>query len=305
MTRTFHGPYIFRSVLFTPGHNEKYIRSAYRSETDCVVLDLEDAVPEERKQDAREKIREVLESDIIDERPVFVRINPMDTGHTLVDLDSVACRHLTGFVYPKAYTANDIKAFSAQLALKEMTLGLEKGHFDVIVLMETPQAVLEALPIAMASPRVVALLYGCEDFLTDMRGSHGLGGRSLLVPRHLVSMAARAAGVVPIDTPFVQVHDIEGLREHIEQARELGYEGMLTMSPRQVSMATEMYTPSAAEIDEAEQIVAAAEAAKRDDRGISLHKNLFVSPPTLRRARDLLARQADIETFESRRRDER
>ncbi len=295
MSKQYPGPWILRSMLFTSGHNRSYIEKAFKSKADCIVLDLEDAVPENHKKDARILSREILESDLVDQRPVFVRINPMETGHTLIDLDSVACRQLAGFVYPKAYSARDVEAFSAQLALIEMHLGLDKGHFDIIVLMETPQAVLNAFEIASASPRVIGLLFGCEDFITDMRGAHGPEGRSLLVPRHLISMAARAAGIVPIDTPFVNVHDAEGLQGHISQARELGYEGMLVMSPRQIAVANSNYSVSDEERGQAQDIVA---AAADSNRGISVKKNLFVSPPTFRRAQDLLKRWDHLAAFD-------
>ncbi len=282
-------------MLFTSGHHQEYINKAFKSKADCIVLDLEDAVPEKMKSAARVLSREVLESDLIDDRPVFVRINPMETGHTLVDLGAVACQQLSGFVYPKAYCASDVKAFSAQLALIEMNLGLEKEHFDIIVLMETPQAVLSALEIAKASPRVIGLLYGCEDFLTDMRGAHGPDGRSLLVPRHLVSMAARAADIIPIDTPYVKVHDSQGLAEHIGQARELGFEGMLVMSPRQINEARTSFSVSDQDYQYAQKIV---EASGKSTQGISVSKDMFVSPPTFRRAQNLLARYAAIAAFE-------
>ena len=241
---SYAGPWLFRTMLFTAGHNERYIRKAFVSAADCIVLDLEDAVPDGMKETARGVIRDVLCAGPRVSRPVLVRINPMETGLTLADLDGVACANLDGFVYPKAYCGDDIKVFDAQLALKEKVLGLDAGHFRLVVLIETPRAVLNAYEIAVASRRVVGLLFGCEDFLTDIEGDHGPDQRSLLVARHMISMAARAAGMIPIDTPYVQVHDPEGLRDHIRRARELGFEGMLVMSPRQIEVAQEMYTPS-------------------------------------------------------------
>ena len=296
---SYPDPWLFRTTLFTAGHNERYIQKAFGSAADCVVLDLEDAVPEALKENARDVIRNVLSAGPGSSRPVLVRINPMETGLTLTDLDGVACGNLDGFVYPKAYRGDDIKAFDAQLALKERTLNLDAGHFRIVVLIETPRAVLHAYEIAAASPRVVGLLFGCEDFLTDMEGDHGPDQRSLLVPRHMISMAARAAGVVPIDTPYVQVHDPEGLRDHIRRARELGFEGMLVMSPRQIDVAREMYTPSESEVYEAGEMVRLAEEARKGDRGIAVYGDRFISPPTLKRARKILRRHEAILAFEA------
>jgi citrate lyase subunit beta/citryl-CoA lyase len=295
MSKKYPGPWIMRTMLFTSGASQKYITKAFETAADCIVLDLEDAVPESEKQTARVMTRDTLGSSLLDKRPVFVRINPMETGHTLIDLEAVACEQLSGFVYPKAYSAKDVEAFSAQLALMEMKLGLPRGHFEVVVLIETPQAVLSAFEIARSSSRVIGLLYGCEDYLTDMRGSHGPAGRSLLVPRHLVAMAARGVGILPIDTPFVKVHDAHGLEEHMQQAKELGFEGMLAMSPRQIEVARMNFSVTAAEREWAQQI---RDAAAETGRGISVRQDLFVSPPTLRRAKNMLERWDHILKFE-------
>lgn len=298
MAKHYNGPWILRTLLFTPGHNEKLINKALNSSADCVVLDLEDAVPDDCKQNAREVIRETLLTLKSDNMTVMVRINPLESGLTLLDLDDVACRQLDGIIFPKAYCADDIKALDAQLSLKEKTLGLETGHFNIIILIETPRAVLNCLEMATSSKRVIGLLYGCEDYLSDMEGFHGPEGRSLLVPRHLISMAARAAGIVPIDTPYVQVKDEAGFEKHITQGRELGYEGILVMTPKQIEIARRMYTPSEEEIAEAQHIVTMASQASKDSRGIALAGNVFISPPTLKRARKILNRLDAIKEFE-------
>lgn len=299
MTGYNNGPWVLRTLLFTPGHNEKLIEKALNSAADCVVLDLEDAVPDNCKQRAREVIRETLKTSRPDNMTVMVRINPLESGLTLLDLDEVACRQLDGIIFPKAYCADDIKALDAQLSLKEKTLGLETGHFNIIILIETPRAVLNGLEMATASRRVIGLLFGCEDYLSDMQGFHGPEGRSLLVPRHLTAMAARAAGIVPIDTPYVQVKDEAGFEKHITQGRELGFEGILVMTPKQIDIARRMYTPSDEEIAEARHMVAMASQASEDSRGIALSGNVFISPPTLKRARKILKRFDAVNEFES------
>lgn len=299
MAKKYPGDWIIRTLLFTPGHNEKYVKKAFESDADCVVLDLEDAVPEGNKEEARTAIKTFLNHGFAHKKPVFVRLNPLETGHTLNDINQVACRNLDGFVYPKAYTADDIVIFDAQLTLKEKELGLSEGHFSIIVLMETPQSILNAQEIAYSSSRNIGLLFGCEDFLTDMQGDHGPGGRSLLTARSMVAMAARAAGIVPIDTPYVQVKDFEGLQEHITQARELGFEGMLVMTPKQIEIAKEMYTPAPKDVELAQKIVKYSEEGAEENRGILVVDGVFVSPPTLKRAIKTAQRFEAIQSFEN------
>lgn len=300
MAKPYPGSWILRTLLFTAGHIDRYIQKAFTSDADCIVLDLEDAVPDNLKKFARENIvNNVAKYKGTHSYPVMVRINPMETGMTLLDLDAVASEEISGFIYPKAYCADDVKAFDAQLSLKEKMLGLEQGHFDIIVLMETPQSALYAYEIATSSPRIIGLLFGSEDFLTDMEGFHGNPvGRSMLVPRHLIAMAARAANVVPIDTPYVNVKDDDGLHEHISQAKELGYEGMLVMSPRQIEIANKFYTPSEEEVSNAREMVDLAEQAVDENRGIAVTKGMFISPPTLKRAKKLIDRYEAIQSFD-------
>ncbi|MCU4162538.1 HpcH/HpaI aldolase/citrate lyase family protein [Carboxylicivirga caseinilyticus] len=295
----YKGRFVARTLLFTAGHNWHYLEKAFQSDADVIVIDLEDAVPSARKSEARESITKILDSDLPDKRPVFVRINPMETGDTLKDLDVAADVRLFGFVYPKAYNAKDIEVFDAQLTLKEKNLGIENGHFKIIVLLETPESVLNALEIAKASERVVGLLFGSEDFLAEIEGGHGVGGRSILTPRHMVAMAARAAGIVPIDTPYVNIGDYEGLKQHIDQAKELGFEGMLVMSPKEIELVKTSYTPTIEEVERADEILKLYEEVNNADRGISVKKGLFISPPTVSRARKVLARMDKIKSFEA------
>lgn len=279
MCKPYDGPWTLRSLLFVPGHIDKMVRNAASTHADCVVLDLEDAVPQDQKTVGRTKIRDVLDVGIYRKKTVFCRINPIDTGLTLRDLEGVACEALHGFVYPMAYTADDIKKFDAQLSLIDVHLNLEKGHFSIIVLIETPMAVLNAYELAISSQRVIALLFGCEDFLAGMEARYGEMDMGLHTPRAIIAMAARAAGVEAIDTPYVRVHDLQGLKVFALRARDLGMSGMLVMTPNQIPVAHEVYTPSKQDVQDAEKTVVEAETVGREGRGIAVIDGKFVSPP--------------------------
>lgn len=213
---------------------------------------------------------------------------------TLRDLEGVACKELDGFVYPMARTPDDIKKFDAQLSLMEDQHDLKKGHFSLVILIETPLAVLKAYEIATASNRVVGLLFGCEDYMAEMESRYSIEERSLFTPRSMMAMAARAAGVEPIDTPYTNVPDMDGLRRFATLGRDLGMSGMLVMSPKQIEIANECYSPSQKEVDIATDIVNAAAQAKKDGRGIVISNGNFVSPPTLKQAQKLLERMGKI-----------
>ena len=298
MEKPYKGPWVMRTFLFVPGHNEKLLMKGCQSKADCIALCLEDAVPYSEKENARQTVKKVLSEGYFNNKPVFVRINSMDTGLTLKDLEAVACKELDGFVYPMACTPDDIKNFDSQLSLIEAQKGLTKGHFSIIVLIETPTAALHAYKIAKASNRVVALLFGCEDYMAEMECRYSTEERSLFVPRSMIAMAARAAGVVPLDTPYVRVHDLEGLKRFATLGRDLGMAGMLVMSPSQIDVVRECYTPSQEEVEYANDVVKAAEAAQKEGKGIVIVRDKFVSPPTLKQSTKLLSYYEAIQKFE-------
>ena len=299
MIKPYKGPWVMRTFLFVPGHNEKLLIKGSQSKADCVALCLEDAVPLNEKANARQKVKNVLIDGLFKHKPVFVRINSIDTGFTLLDLEAVACKDLDGFVYPMAYTADDVKKFDAQLSLMEAQKGLTKGHFSIVVLIETPLAVINAYDIAKASDRVVAILFGCEDYMAEMESRYSEEEQSLFVPRSMVAIAARAAGVVPLDTPYVNVYDLDGLNRFATQGRDLGMAGMLVMSPRQIEIAHDCYTPGKDEIDYAAAVVSAAKEAENEGKGIAIVDGKFISPPTLKQSKKLINHHEAIKYFES------
>lgn len=297
MKQKYKGKLIHRTLLFTAGHNLKYINKAFKTQADAIVFDLEDAVPQTKKVEAREVLKKYLSKPLPDNRSAYVRINPLETGYTILDLDAVVSPYLDGFVYPMAYSAKDLIAFDAQLSLKEKILGLPHKFFDIIVLIETPESVLKLSEIASASDRIVGLLFGSEDFLAEQEGSHGENGVGMQVPRHLVAMAAKANGLMAIDTPFVNVGDFEGLKNHIKQAKILGYDGMLIMSPKELDIANKMYVPDKEEIKRASEIVELNEKAKKENKGIVIYNGVFVSPPTLKAAQKTMKKVENIKNY--------
>ncbi len=298
MKTKYNKQLIHRTLLFTAGHNLKYLNKSFTTDADAIVFDLEDAVPINKKDLARKTLKEFLSKELPDNRPVYVRINPLDTGETLLDLDSVASSNLNGFVYPMAHSARDITVFDAQLTLKEKTLGLAKNYFDIIVLIETPESIININEIAGASDRIVGLLFGSEDFLAEQGGEHGENASGIAVPRHLIAMAAKAHNILAIDTPYVNVGDFEGLKKHINQAKQMGFEGMLIMSPREISTVKKMYTPSEHEIAKAKKIVELSNEATLENRGIAIYDGMFISPPTLKAAKKLIRKVDAIQNYE-------
>jgi citrate lyase subunit beta / citryl-CoA lyase len=298
MTDKFKGRLVLRTPLITAGHKKRYIEKALHSDADAIILDLEDGAPSAYKSEARKTIREIIDTPICEKRLMLVRLNSMETGLTEMDVEAVSHRNLDGFVMTKVYTAGEIIVLDKILARKEDELGLNRNHFSVIVIMETPRSILNAQEIAFAAPRVQGLIYGAEDLLSDMEGCHTPDGRSMQPSRSTVLMAARAAGIMPIDTPYIQVGNDEGLRKFIEPGIELGYEGMLLISPSQIAVTKEMYTPEKDKVIDAYVMIKIAQENENAQKGVAIAGKYFLSPPTLKRAVNLVARHEAIKAFE-------
>ncbi|MDK9700960.1 MAG: CoA ester lyase [bacterium] len=282
MAKPYPGDWVLRTLLFVPGHNEKLSRKAAETDADCVVLDIEDSVPPESKDDARVTIRRLLEEGCFRKKPVFVRVNSLETGRTLRDVDSVACEELQGFVYPMTMSPEDILIFSAQLEMIESERNLPSGFFSIIPVLETPLGVINAYPIAKASSRTMALIFGCEDYLADVKGTHYAEDVSLLHARMQLILAARAVGAIPLDAAFVHVHDIDGFVQFASRARALGMGGTAVLSPKQIPTAHAVYSPTEEQTILARKIVDGAEQAKKENKGVVIIDGVFVSPPTLK-----------------------
>lgn len=282
--------------MFVPGHNERLLRSAMRSQADVLLLDLEDSVqPRTNKVVARELIRRFVLDGAFGGKGIFPRVNDRESGELLRDVHELTIQGVDGFLYPKAKSRDDIYFFDKLLETIEYEKGFARGTFKIIVLIETAAAVMNVQGICQASDRVVAIAYGCEDFITDLQGIHDSDEMSLFVPRARIAMAARAHGVVPIDTVHINVHDLEDLQKNLEIARTLGFEGMLVLNPKEIELVHRMFTPSLEQVNSAREVVELAEQAMREGIGVAIRNGKFLGPPIVAAARSLLSRHEKVQ----------
>ncbi|GAI87477.1 unnamed protein product [marine sediment metagenome] len=230
--------YVLRTMMFVPGHNERLLLSASRSKADALILDLEDSVlPVPNKQIARKIILEKVNIGLFKNFYLFPRINDRESGFLLKDVHALTVPGIDGFVYPKACRGEDIYFFDKLLETIEYEKGFPIGTFKIVPLIETSAAVLNAQEICLSSNRVIAIAFGCEDFVADLEGVHDSEGKSLFTARAMIALAARATGVIPIDTVHINVHDLKDLEENVKLARILGFEGMLILHPKEIEIA--------------------------------------------------------------------
>jgi len=291
---------VLRSLMFVPAHNEKLLNSAAKSEADVLLLDVEDSVqPVENKQIARDNIvRYVGEKRF--HQMIFPRINDRESGHLLKDLMQLTVPGIDGFMYPKSYTGQDVYFVDKLLESIEYEKGVPVGTFRLIPLIETSAAVLNAQDICRASQRVIAIAFGCEDFVTDLEGIHDHEGMSIFTARALIALAARANNVLPIDTVHISVHDLEDLEKNLKIARNLGFEGMLVLNPKELPLVHKYFSPSKEEVDDAQEMLRLAEEAEKEGKGVAVKNNKFIGPPMIVAARKIIQKNEIIKALQKR-----
>ncbi len=276
-----------RSAMFVPGYMRKFLDKAIGFKADALLLDLEDSVPDAYKDDARTYVREYLDRGVFSQQ-VFIRVNDIDSGMLSKDLEATIHEGTEGFMFTKVRDEADIVYFDKLLSQYEHDHGFENGKFKMLPLIETGSAILRAYQIATASPRMIGLTLGGEDYLTDLDGLHKEHGTSLIVPRSLIVIAARSAQIDVLDTPYLDIRNTEGFKKEVEQARELGFSGQLLLHPTQIEIANEVFSPSEEEIFEARRIIEAIAESSRKGQGTTLLDGKLVGPPMRKRAEKVL-----------------
>lgn len=281
--------YLMRSLMFVPAHNDRLMKSASNCLADVLLLDVEDSVPPTKKQLARERIRRSVSEGKFARSKVFPRINDRESGELLKDVYQLTIDGVDGFMYPKARKGEDIYFFGKLLETIEYEKGYPIGTFKIIPLIETSAAVMNIQDIcAICQERVVAVAFGCEDFVTDLGGQHDIDGLSIFSPRALIAMGAKANGVVPIDTVHIQVHDLDDLERNLVLSKKMGFEGMLILNPKELPLCHKYYSPSEEEILWAKEMLELSKEVVSLGKGVAMKNNKFVGPPMVKMAEDIL-----------------
>ena len=281
--------------MFVPAHNQKLLESSIKRDADVLLLDIEDSVPIPEKQQARENIKEFVKRKDLQGKLIFPRVNDRESGELLKDAHQLTIEGVHGFMYPKATKGEDIYFFGKLLETIEYEKGLPIGTFKIIPLIETTGAVMNIQDICTACSRVIAVAFGCEDYVTDLKGKHDAAGQSIFYARNAISNGARACGVIPIDTVHIKVHDLEDLEKNIILAKQLGFEGMLVLNPKELPLVHKYFSPTEEEVAWATEMIELSEEAIREGKGVAVKDNKFIGPPMVKMAKNLLKKNKLIE----------
>ena len=286
---------VMRSLLFVPGNQERMLERASGLKPDAFIPDMEDSVPLDEKANARAVTASYLSRLGKEGTPVIPRVNSLETGLLDDDLEAVVGEHIFGVSVGKIYTPGDIAEICGKLEALERKAGIEVGSVGLLPWIETAMAIVNLYEICSASPRIVGVAFGAEDFTNDMGIERTESESETYFARNSIAVAARAADVLALDTPYFSFRDPDGLRENASVARQYGFKGKFAIHPAQIDIINETFSPSDSELEHARRVVEAFEEAERRGRGSTSLDGKVVDVPVVKRAQALLELAKSIE----------
>lgn len=282
------GQTIRRAMMFAPGNNPGVLQNTGIYGADSLIFDLEDAVSVYEKDSARFLVRNAIQN-IKYPCEVGIRINHISTPWGYDDLDVVLAAKPDFIRLPKSEDAEEIKEIDAIVTKAEKKYGFEPGSIRLMAAIESPKGLRNAFAIATASPRMIALAIGGEDFATSLKTTKTKGGAELFTARSLIVYAAREAGIDPIDSVYSDLRDEENFIKETTQAKEMGFEGKSCVTPRQVELVHSVFTPTEKEIESAYRVLKAYEEALAKKSGVIQVDGKMIDTPMITRANRTLA----------------
>jgi citrate lyase subunit beta/citryl-CoA lyase len=285
-----------RSFLFVPADGSSKLDKAMASGADAVIIDLEDSIAPERKENARHTALDFLKAHAAKrDRPrLLVRINGLDTGMTDADLDAIVAGAPDAVMFPKAEGGATVTHLDAKLTAREAIAGLAEGHIKILAqAVESAVGLFSAGTYRGCSRRLIGLTWGPEDLSAELgaeanREADGTLTEPYRLARAMCLYGAAAARVPAVETIHVDFRNLDALRHDTEIARRDGFVGRLAIHPAQVSIINAVFTPTAAQIDKAKAVVAAF-AAQPGAGAVGIDGKMY-DRPHLVRAQALLER---------------
>ena len=243
---------LFRSLIFVPGNNPRFLEKAKKIQADIVCFDLEDSVPDNEKTSARKLIKNALKSRSEYSSSIFVRTNSPLSGKISSDLKEIIQKGIDGIVIPKVNNVTELKKIQKTLS------GLEKSKklkpIQIIPSIESAEGVVNSYPIASFGKRVTAIVFGIFDLLNDLGVEYTKDSPGGKYSRYKIPVDAAAAGISAIDGIWQDLNDLKGLQKDCNFGKSLGYAGKSVIHPDQISMVHKSFYPNKTEISWAEKV---------------------------------------------------
>lgn len=282
-----------RSLLFVPAHDARKLAKGLGCDADALIIDLEDAVPETHKAQARGLCAEFV-TEHRARLPLIVRVNALATGLLLDDLAAVVRARPYGIMLPKCTSGRDVALVASYLSALEARDGVPRGALRILpIVTESATALFDMASYAQAGPRLCGMMWGGEDLAADVgtvanRGADGRYTAPFELARSLTLLGATAAQVPAIDAVYTNFRDSEGLKAESVDALRDGFSAKAAIHPDQVGLINAAFTPSPADVAWATRVIAAFNDAP--ERGAIVLDGKMLDRPHYRSAQRVLAR---------------
>lgn len=277
-----------RTMLFIPGDNPGMLLNGGVLGADSIIFDLEDAVSLTEKDSARILVRNALKNLDYGKTEVIVRINALNTDYWKKDLDQIIPALPDVIMPPKIERAKDIEKICEYISKIEKDMGIEDKTIKIIPIIETSLGIENSFQIGQASPRLEALFLGAEDLTANIGAKRTKSGDEIFYSRSRIVIAAKASEIQAIDTPYTDIDDEEGLKKDAQFAKDMGFDGKASISPRHVETINKVFTPSEEEIEFAKEVIEAINRAEEEGRGVISMKGQMIDAPIVNRANHVL-----------------
>ena len=253
MTTTFRPR---RSVLYMPGSNTRAIEKARTLPVDAIILDLEDAVAPDAKEEARAQVSQAVQARGFGSREIVIRINALSTRWGEADLSSAIEAQPDAILIPKVSSAADISSVDARMS-----------GIAIWAMIETPRAILDIASIAGAGGKLACFVMGTNDLIKELHATHMPARENLSAALGFAVLAARGSGLAAIDGVYNDIADAEGFRAACRQGYSFGFDGKTLIHPSQIAPCNQIFSPSPAEVESARKIIAAFELPENHGKG--------------------------------------
>ena len=278
-----------RALLYMPGDDMRKIRKATTLNVDSICMDMEDGVAFNRKVEARLTIPAALRSLNFGHSERLARINPVGSGLEKADLEAVLPAHPQGIVIPKIEYAEQIRWVSDQIAAAENASGWTPGGICLLCVVETARGIINLPQICAGDPRLEALIFGAEDFASDIGATRTPAGGEVFYARSAVVTHAAAFGLQAIDMVHIDFQDEDGLRKEALEGMQMAYAGKQVIHPNQVGPVQEVFTPSDEAIAYAQHVLQVFEEHQKAGRGAFALDGKMIDAPIIKSAERVIA----------------
>ena len=277
---------LFRSLIFVPGNNPRFLEKAKSLQSDIVCFDLEDSVPDDQKSDARELIKSALKSRKEYSSSIFVRTNSPLSGKIPDDLKEVIQKGIDGIVIPKVNNTKELQKIEKIISRLEKSRKIKQ--LQIIPSIESAEGVVNTYAISSFGKRVTAVVFGVFDLLNDLGVEYTKQPEGAKYSRGKIPVDARAAGVAAIDAIWQDLKDTKGLENDCKVGKSLGYTGKSIIHPDHISVVHRLFHPNKSEILWAEKVCKTYLSSTKKGKGATTVDGKMIDEVHFKQAKALL-----------------